>query len=307
MPQHASAAWSRVDRRTACARLAGLRALLAALSASAALGACGGGGGGASGPVAPAAAPASQSAASSGSGLSAREQQISEQIYAGSPRTPIGFRLDADPVGVSGPVQTQHLKNADVASVPSTSPRFELCTDDVAQATAWSEARAAATTPYADLVESNSDARMFELVRVPRNDATARVRHRVFRCAHLDRAGTDLAADTGTAGLLRARSAGGDALQALGEYLWQFTLFNNADHVVLSSAIAAGPGGASWVHGLDLARLTRAGSTGGCDRIDLLRWTHTLDNASGALTRRLETLQSFGARRSGGAVLACSP
>ncbi len=307
MPQHASAAWSQVDPPAVRARVAGLRALLAALGASAALGACGGGGGGSSSTVAPAAAPIAQSAAASGGGLSASDQQVSEQLYAGSPRTPIGFRLDAAPVGASGPVLTLHLKNADVAGVPPTSPRFELCTDDVAQATAWSEAKAAATAPYADLVESNSDARLFELVRVPRNDATARVRHRVFRCAYLDRAGTDIAADTGTAGVLRVRPAGGDALQALGEYLWQFTLFNNADHIVLGSAATSGPGGTSWVHSLDLARLTRAASNGGCDRIDLLRWTHTLDNASGALTRRLEILQSFGARRSGGAVLACAP
>ena len=42
---------------------------------------------------------------------------------------------------------------------------------------------------------------MFEVVRVPRADVTAMVRHRVFRCDYLDRSSTDLRADVGAAAM----------------------------------------------------------------------------------------------------------
>jgi hypothetical protein len=54
-------------------------------------------------------------------------------------------------------------------------------------------------------------------------------------------------------------------------------------------------------------RLTRGATAADCDRVDLLRWTHTVNIDTGAMRRQLETLSSFGARRTNGIVSACSP
>jgi hypothetical protein len=184
-------------------------------------------------------------------------------------------------------------------------PRHEACTDDDAEALGWSEQRATWQGAYADLVETNGSERLFEFVRVPRADPTARLRHRIFKCAYLDRRGTDLDAQAGAAGVLRPAPLDLAALQAVTEYLWQFTAHNNADHVVLASGAASATGGPlAWR--VDMARLTRGATAADCDRIDRLAWVHTADVASGALTRRLETLETFRARRENGVVQLCA-
>ena len=105
----------------------------------------------------------------------------------------------------------------------------------MAQAIDWSERQATWQGQYSDLVEVRSDAHMFEVVRVPRADVTAMIRHRVFRCDYLDRSNTDLRVDVGAAGNMNQRPLTADELEKLSEYLWQFTMFNNSDYVVESS------------------------------------------------------------------------
>ena len=87
-----------------------------------------------------------------------------------------------------GTLSTRHLKNTDFATGPQAiSPTYEVCTNDMAQAIDWSERQATWQGQYSDLVEVHSDTHMFEVVRVPRADVTAMIRHRVFRCDYLDR------------------------------------------------------------------------------------------------------------------------
>ena len=276
-------------------RLPGLA--LATLLASA----CGGGGG--EGAPTTAAAPAATAAATA-SDASARRLALAEKTYLGSPRVPDGFRLDAPPVGATGPVATVHLKNSDLPGAVAGAPRWELCSVDVAEALGWSELRASWQGAYADLVESNSTATAFEFVRVPRNDASARLRHRVFRCDYVERDGGDLDAASGPAGSLKGLPVTVGALQQLAEYLWQFTAHNNADHVVLSSAAgSAGAGQVAWR--IEMAHLVRAGAANDCDRIERVEWTHVADVASGALTRRTTVLEEFRARRVDGVAQLC--
>jgi hypothetical protein len=237
-----------------------------------------------------------------GIALSAAQLAIAEKLYAGSPRTPADFYIDPPLAAASGTVSTLHLKNDDLNT--GAAARFELCSDDLGQALSWSETKASTQGTYADMVEVNANARYFEVVRVPRNDSSARERHRVFRCSYVDRSATDLASDTGSAGRVNIRPITAAELRQLSEYLWQFTLFNNADHVVLESR--AGSGNATLTHDIDMARLTRAASAGGCDRIELLRWTHSVDALTGLAQRRLGNTDSFQARRVGGAIQACS-
>jgi hypothetical protein len=262
--------------------------------------ACGGGGGA---EVTPAVAVTAAQAPAASSSASA-DQAIAEQLYAGTPRVPADFYMDSTSAGATGSVATTHLKNTDLGAA-SNAQRYELCTDDMAQAIEWSETRATFQGGYADLVETNTSSRMWELVRVPRNDVTARLRHRVFKCGYLDRAGSDLGMESGPAGTLKELPVSTAQLRTLVEYLWQFTAFNNADHVVLRS-YAGGDAGGTLTHTLEMARLTRGALAGECDRIDVLRWTHSAAVASGALQRRLDTAQSFRARRDNGVVQLCT-
>ena len=251
---------------------------------------CGGGG------SAPAAPNKTQQAA---------DLATAQKVYAGTPRTPAGFYADPAPVGVTGTVATTHLKNSDLAGAPVGAAAFELCNDDMAQATAWSEGKSTFMGSYADLVDVTGNARYWELTRVPRADVSARLRHRVFKCSYVNRSGLDPATDNGPAGTLNLRPLDAASLKDLTEYLWYFTAFDNADHVVLDSAAGTAPSG-SLAHVITMARLTRAAVIGDCDRIDVLRWTHSANTSTGSLSRQLDTLQTIRARRSNGLVELCA-
>ena len=258
---------------------------------------CGGGdAAGSTGSSAPSAPNTTQQAA---------DLATAQKIYAGTPRTPAGFYADPAPVGVTGTVATTHLKNSDLAGAPPGAAAFELCNDDLAQATAWSEGKSTFMGSYADLVDVTGNARYWELTRVPRADLSARLRHRVFKCSYVNRTGLDPAADSGPAGTLNQRPLDAASLRDLAEYLWHFTVFNNADHVVLDSAAGMAPSG-SLAHAITMARLTRAAVSSDCDRIAVLRWTYSADTVSGALSRQLDTLQTIRARRVTGLVELCA-
>ena len=251
---------------------------------------CGGGG------SAPAAPNKTQQAA---------DLATAQKVYAGTPRTPAGFYADPAPVGVTGTVATVHLRNSDLAGAPVDAAAYELCNDDMAQATAWSEGKSTFMGSYADLVDVTGNARYWELTRVPRADVSARLRHRIFKCSYVNRSGFDPATDSGPAGTLNLRPLDAAALKDLTEYLWYFTAFDNADHIVLDSAAGTAPNG-SLAHMITMARLARAAVSGDCDRIDVLRWTHSANTLTGSLSRQLDTLQTIRARRSNGLVELCA-
>ena len=133
----------------------------------------------------------------------------------------------------------------------------------------------------------NGDNRMFEVVRVPRADVTAMIRHRVFRCDYLDRSDTDLRADVGAAGSMNQRPLNADELKKLAEYLWQFTIFNNSDYAVESSTQLRPAGTRS-------RRRSAWGSWSAASLVGAIRcrssdWVHTMDASDGTLTRTLGT------------------
>ena len=285
------------SRHTPLRRAAGVWIVAALIIAFVVLSACGGGNAAGS-------AGGGNSQATSAPSLSAAQLEAAEKAYAGAPRTPADFLSDPPPLGVTGFVSTAHVRNSDLAIVVST--RFELCSDDVAQAMAWSETETRGLPVYADVVESNTTTQLFEFVRVPRNDSSARIRQRVFRCSYIDRSNSDLNADNGSAGTVALQPFAAADLKNLAEYLWQFTWFNNADFVVLHSWAQSGASNL-LEHAIDMARLVHGATAADCDHIDLLRWTHTLNTATGALQRRLDTLSSYGVRMTNGSVQACSP
>ena len=203
-----------------------------------------------------------------------------------------------------GTLSTRHLKNTDFATGPQgISATYEVCTNDMAQAIDWSERRPPGKGQYSDLVEVRGDTHMFEVVRVPRADVTAMIRHRVFRCDYLDRSNTDLRADMGAAGNMNQRPLTADELEKLSEYLWQFTMFNNSDYVVESSTRSAS--GNTLVQTIRMGQLVR-GAAGACDTVQLVDWTHTMNAADGSLTRSLTNVRTFQVKSTSSGAQSCA-
>jgi hypothetical protein len=205
---------------------------------------------------------------------------------------------------VVGTLSTRHLKNTDFATGPQgISATYEVCTNDMAQAIDWSERQATWQGQYSDLVEVRSDTHMFEVVRVPRADVTAMIRHRVFRCDYLDRSNTDLRVDVGAAGSMNQRPLTADELEKLSAYLWQFTMFNNSDYVVESSTRSTR--GNDLVQTIRVGQLVR-GASGSCDTVQLSDWTHTMNAADGTLTRALSNVRSYQVKSTSSGATSCA-
>jgi predicted small lipoprotein YifL len=264
------------------------------LAVLASLTACGGGGAASSAPASSNSQPASVTPApvvTAPPSTAAVDLSLATRLYKGDDRTPAGFQVEARPSSVVGTLSTRHLKNTDFATGPqAASTTYEVCTNDMAQAIDWSERQATWQGQYSDLVEIKSDTRMFEVVRVPRADVTAMIRHRVFRCDYLDRSNTDLRADVGAAGSMNQRPLNADELETLSEYLWQFTMFNNSDYAVESSTRSVS--GNTLSQTIRMGQLVR-GANGACDTVQLVDWTHTMNSVNGSLSRSLTNVRTF--------------
>ena len=284
-----------------------MRKLLVVLCVST-LAACGGGGsGGTATPAAvnyqPASVPATP-VVSAPPSTAAADLALASRLYKGDERTPAGFEVETRPASVVGTLSTRHLKNTDFATGPQgISATYEVCTNDMAQAIDWSERQATWQGQYSDLVEVRSDTHMFEVVRVPRTDVTAMIRHRVFRCDYLDRSNTDLRVDVGAAGSMNQRPLTADELEKLSAYLWQFTLFNNSDYVVESSTRSTR--GNDLVQSIRVGQLVR-GASGSCDTVQLSDWTHTMNAADGTLTRSLSNVRSYQVKSTSSGATSCA-
>lgn len=280
---------------------------LSALILSATLAACGGGGSGGAAPVTTSNPPVSQTPPTGESGTpttSSADLALADRLYKGTQRTPDGFDVEERPANVQGTLSTRHLKNTDFnGGQQAISQSWEVCTNDMAQAIAWSEQQATWNGQYSDLVEVHGDARLWEVVRVPRADTTAMLRHRVFRCDYVDRTNTDLRADAGAAGSMNQRPLTAGELDALAEYLWQFTIFNNVDYAVESSTGTAS--GDTLTHTIRMGQLVR-GVNGACDTVQISDWTHTMSTTDGTLTRALTNTRSFKVKDVGGSPESCA-
>ena len=274
----------------------------------ASLAACGGGGGAAGSPPAssnsqPASVPP-PAAVTTPPSTAAADLSLASRLYKGDARTPTGFDVESRPSSVVGTLSTRHLKNTDLATGPQAAgPTFEVCTNDMVQAIDWSERQATWQGQYSDIAEIKSDARMFEVVRVPRADVTAMIRHRVFRCDYLDRSNTDLRTDVGAAGSMNQRPLNADELEALSEYLWQFTMFNNSDYAVESSTRTAS--GNTLTQTIRVGQLVR-GVAGACDTVQLVDWTHTMNSVDGTLTRALANVRTFSVKSVSSVAQSCA-
>jgi hypothetical protein len=227
--------------------------------------------------------------------------EIAQMLYADSRRTPQGFYQEAAPT-VQGYVATSHVKSTDVSSAATA--QYELCTDDWNTALTWSD-QVTTSGPAANLVETNTTSHYYEFGYVRTGTPQTYLRARVYRCSYVDRSNVDLRGTTTTAGQLNQRPLTADELQQLSEYLWQFTNYNNYGNSVLKSSGAST--NTALQHTLIIATLTPTATSGGCDRINILGWSHTVDAQTGMLRRDLQPLWEFGARRDAGVVETCNP
>jgi hypothetical protein len=274
--------------------------------ASMGLVACGGGGGGSAAPAASAPQNVANPPVSSPTppSTSTADLTLAARLYKGDERTPAGFDVETRPASVTGTLSTRHLKNTEFATGPQAAgSTYEVCTNDMAQAIDWSERVATWGGQYSDLAEVRADAHMFEVIRVPRADNTAMLRHRVFKCDYLDRSGSDLRTDSGNAGEMNQRPLNAEELGALAEYLWQFTMFNNSDYAVESSS--GSTNGSQLMHTNRLGQLVR-GANGACDTVQISDWTHTLNATDGSLSRSLTNVRSFKVKATAGVAEACT-
>jgi len=231
--------------------------------------------------------------------LSPGDQEIAARLYVGAPRTPPGFSDDPVPSGFAQ-VTTYHVKSSQLGV--SAAASYEVCSDDWAQAFAWSEQVALASSRYLDLVGNESTNRYFEFDRVPRGQPDRYVRVRVYRCSYLDRTGVDPTATAGFAGVLNVRPLNAAALRELNEYLWRFTLLNNADHAVIASEARPAAG---LAHALTIASLERADAGANCDRITLHDSILAADSATGELQRTAVFVRELRTRREGSLIVGC--
>jgi hypothetical protein len=286
-----------------------LRNLLVTLSLTT-LAACGGGGGGSSAPASSNSQPASvpvpapAPAVAAPSPTASADLALADRLYKGDQRTPTGFDVESRPANVTGTLSTRHLKNTDLATGPQgISSTYEVCTNDMAQAIDWSERLATWQGQYSDLVEVRGDTHMFEVVRVPRADVTAMIRHRVFRCDYVDRSNSDLRVDVGSAGSMNQRPLTAAELEKLSEYLWQFTMFNNSDYAVESSTSSSN--GGLITQTIRMGQLVR-GANGACDTVQLSDWTHTMNATDGTLTRSLSNVRTYKVTNATSGVATCA-
>lgn len=269
-----------------------LRAAIHALAALLLLSSCGGGGG----------SPPAVAGAAATYGITQSNLEIAAALYQDAQRTPPGFVSDPPPAGAQL-VATRHLQSHDLSLTAAAN--YEVCTDNWNEALAWSEQTAALGGSYASLVGTIDTSRYFEFDRTRPGTPVLLLRQRVYLCSYLDRSNTSVEVGSGPAGMLNVRPETAADLRLLSEYLWRFTAWNNFGSSVLTSV--EDPGAAELGHTLVIATLVRDAISSGCDRIDVLRWRHSLDAASGALQRSLATLWSFSAHQTGMLAVDCPP
>lgn len=257
---------------------------LAATLVVASLTACGGGGSASEQPVAESAD---------------NDLDIATRVYSAEQRTPTGFL--EDPTSYPGLSEFRfHVSNVDLAPT-GTGVRFEVCATDFLTALDWSAVASQARGLVSTSTSTSETEWYFQVDRALDSDPSSMVVSRIFKCAALDRSARD---ETGAAGAINRAPVGAADLRFVSEYLWQFSLYNNALHAIVTSAPASEPG--LLHHDLIRAEAVVGAGLDGCDRIDLYRWRHTVDTATGELSESETFIRSFSARFENAAVAVCT-
>ncbi len=277
-----------MENQTAASALPNaLLRLLPVTALCVALASCGGGGGA---PV-----------VASDNTASARDLSIAQTVYRGEQRVPTGFYTEPRLYPDRSEFRF-HVSNTDIGLAPQAPMRFEVCNDDFVAALQWSADSASARQFQSSLAATSESDWYFEFQRDVASDDPAMLINRVFKCSALNRAG--LTAD-GFAGQITRTPLTAEDLRYISEYLWQFSIYNNALNAVLASD--GGDDADALIHDLQRAEvLVGQGASAGCDRVELWTWRHRADPLDGRLVSEQIFERSFDARQQNGAVSLCN-
>lgn len=157
---------------------------------------------------------------------------------------------------------------------------FELSTDDVEQAAAWSESSSLNSSVYRDLVSTNHTERYFEFRRVADEQPDHVLRSRVHRMSYLDRSAVDRLHPSDTLGVANIAPLTASSVQELVEYMWSNSLVVSFGSPL---GIRTEADDAAIVSTVLYYRLV-GGDWGLCDEISLRRAEVRVDTATGVMT-----------------------
>lgn len=257
--------------------------------------------GGSSSPEAPAAIESAPAAPVVTSQLPSNEQIISK-VYDPEYNVPENFFVDE---------RASETRTYTVHHVLDVSRSYEVCTDDMVQATEWEDADNASRAVSGPLVGIHETDRYFEFVRELAydddvgnvNDPTSPGYGRVFKCGHTNRSGVDRNLLDGYSGIRNADPMTAAEIRDFTEYLWQFRFFNVKHKVVIDSYGENVQG--SQAHTLLLALVHSQGAAS-CDRVELVEWQFSANAQSGEISRSFDVVREFEAEIVGGVPSLCS-
>jgi hypothetical protein len=191
---------------------------------------------------------------------------LAAKIYSNGPRTPVGFFVETRPV-FDGVVATYHI---------------EACANDDAEALAISEREEGTNSTFVSYSSTNE---YYEVVRAEYDKTPpVLIRTRVYKCSYFNN------------GALTKRPLVTADVKYFSEYTWQFTSYNNANVVVLSSTAAGNENTiemVSYIH------------SSPCDEFEVIGWVWNLNFTTGELNQHVETRQEFRATNTNGQISIC--
>ncbi|MFK8053768.1 MAG: hypothetical protein AB8F65_12450 [Woeseiaceae bacterium] len=226
----------------------------------------------------------------------AEDLRLAKLAYSPDERTPAGFyeepRLYPDRSEFRF-----HVKSSDVGMTAGEAA-YDVCSGDFAVALDWSSDSALNRDFDTTLSATAETEWYFQFERTIAGDEPGMLINRVYKCDAFDRSN---ALSDGFAGRITKGDFDADDLRFISEYLWQFSLYNNALHAVVDSVASD-----AATHDIERVQVNvGAGVVENCDRVEVWRWRHRVDAATGDLTSEQQFLRAFDARQSDSVVSLC--
>lgn len=206
------------------------------------------------------------------------DYEIITKVYTDQ-RTPDGFYQESLP---DTWYTIRQLKNTDLLEgvVPSSTPVYELGTDDFTEALNWSETIALQQAVYEQLVDTTETDLYFQFTRFSPGTPDNTHYSRVFKSSSLDRSGYDLGNPGIYLGMITWQPLTAEQVKYVIEYLWTFTFNNNYGNAVLESYTEETD--SEFIHTMTEARLTMDYADN-CDTIQIFETQYSVQKTDGMI------------------------